>query len=285
MSLLSDLSASISGLAAEASPRIVAVRGADGSSFSGFIWRTGLVVVAEEALEGEEELDLLFADGKTVKAKLAGRDPTTDVALLETETSEFPEWAAAPAATPGSLALVAGRSEESLVARLATIVSVGPKWQSRRGGEIAARITLDQRLSRRSEGAAVIAPDGSLVGMAVTAAGGRAIVIPTLTIAAAVATLKEKGYVPRGWLGVMLHPMTAGSGAIVLSAEDDSPAAKAGLLVGDVITTWNGEDVGNVGNVAQRLTVASVGQQIKLGVSRGGNAHELDITIGERPRG
>jgi S1-C subfamily serine protease len=107
-------------------------------------------------------------------------------------------------------------------------------------------------------------------------------VIPTSTIARAVATLSEKGYVPRGWLGVMLHPV--GEGAIVLGIEGESPAAKAGLLVGDVITTWNGEPVSSVGGIASRLASGSVNATVKLGVLRGGNASDIDVTLGERPR-
>lgn len=283
MSLLSDLSASVTGLAAEIAPRIVAARDQKGATVSGLIWKTGLVLIAEEVLEGEEEIDVIFADGHTAPAKLSGRDPSTDVALLSVETGEFPEWAAAELPQPGALVVIAGRTEESLVARLASIVSVGTKWQSRRGGEIAARLTLDQRLSGRSEGSAIVSADGSLIGMAVTAASGRAIVIPATTIAGAVKTLNEKGYVPRGWLGVMLHP--APNGAIVLGVEDKSPAAQSGLLIGDIVTTWNGEAVASVGSVAQRLATGSVGSKVKLGVSRGGNAVDVEVTVGERPRG
>ena len=87
---------------------------------------------------------------------------------------------------------------------------------------------------------------------------------------------------PRGWLGVMLHPV--GQGAIVLRIEDESPAAKAGLLVGDVITTWNGEAISSVGGIASRLASGSVNATVKLGVLRGGNASDIDVTLGERPR-
>ena len=97
-------------------------------------------------------------------------------------------------------------------------------------------------------------------------------------------TLEEKGYVPRGWLGVMLHPVGTGAGAIVLGVEAKSPAEKAGLLVGDVITTWNGEAVSSVGNIAQRLAAGTLDSTVKLGVLRAGNARDIDVTLGERPR-
>src|SRR4029079_7167793 len=126
---------------------------------------------------------------------------------------------------------------------------------------------------------------GALIGMAVTSGNRRAIVIPASTIARAVATLAERGYVPRGWLGVMLHSIVQGPGAIILSVEPDSPAAKAGLLVGDVITTWDGEAVTSVGALAGRLNASAVKTAVKLGVLRGGNAITVNVTLDERPRG
>lgn len=284
MSALTELSDAASSLAADIAPRILAVRGSDGRISSGMIWRTGLGVTAEEALEAEDEVEVLLAGGTTAKATLAGRDPSTDVALLKFDTGEFGDWAAAGAVRPASLVLVAGRGEDSLIASLAGVGEVGAAWRSMRGGEIDARIALNVRLSARTEGAAVVAPDGTLVGMGVSSPRRRAIVIPTSTIARAVAALSEKGYVPRGWLGVMLHPVGTGSGAIILGLEENSPAAKAGLLVGDVITTWNGETVSSVGNIAERLTTGTVNSKVKLGVLRGGNAVDIEAVLGERPR-
>lgn len=284
MSLLADLSNAAAALADDIAPRIIAVRGADGRSSSGIIWRTGLAIAASEALDGDDEVEVLLADGKVVKATIAGRDPSTDVTLLKFETGEFADWAVAPTPKPASFALVAGRGEASLLASLTDVIEVGPAWRSMRGGEIDARITLAVRLSSRAEGAAVVAPDGTLIGMAVTSPRRRAIVIPSTTIGRAVATLAEKGYVPRGWLGVMLHPVVQGAGAIILSVEADSPAAKAGLLVGDVVTTWDGAAVESVGEISSRLVASPVGTQIKLGVLRAGHAIEVGVSLGERPR-
>ena len=285
MSILSDLSNDAAALAEQVAPRVVAVEGANGRISSGFIWRTGLVVTAEEAHDGEDELTLHLGNGATSKATLAGRDPSTDVALLRAETPEFGDWAAADAVKPASFALVAGRGEDSAIATLTSVGEVGPAWRSMRGGRIDANIVLALRLSARTEGAAVVAPDGKLIGMAVSSPRRRALVIPASTIARAVATLNEKGYVPRGWLGVMLHPVGSGAGASGRGIEDGSPETAAGLLVGDVITTWEGDAIGSVGSIAQRLGGSAVGSKVKLGVSRGGNAHDVEVTLGERPRG
>ncbi|MGN6486661.1 MAG: S1C family serine protease [Devosia sp.] len=285
MSDLLALSNALAALTAEAGRRVIAVRNPGGGTVSGFIWRTGLAVTAHEALEADDEVEVLTGEEKTVKAQLAGRDPSTDVALLKFDTGDFPDWALAPTPAAGSLAVLVGRAEGSVLSSLASVTEVGAPWRSMRGGEIDARLTLGIRLASRAEGGAVVAPDGSLVGMAVNGARRRTLAIPASTIGRAVATLSEKGYVPRGWLGVSLHPVGQGGGAIVVGLERDSPAARAGFLIGDIITTWNGEAVASVGDVADRLSAGTVGQSHKLGVLRGGNALELDVVIGERPRG
>lgn len=281
---LQALSASLAALTAATAPRIIAVQGRDGRQLSGFIWRTGLAITADEVLEGDDELAVIGADGKVAAAQVIGRDPSTDVALLKLETGEFADWAHAGSPAPGSLAVLVGRGEDSVLSGLASVTEVGAAWRSMRGGEIDARITLDLRLSPRSEGGAVVAPDGGLIGMAVTGARRRTIAIPASTIARSVATLSEKGYIPRGWLGVSLHPLAADGGAIVVGLEPDSPAANGGFLVGDIITTWGGTAVRSVSDVADRLNAGTVGKTISLGVQRGGSALELEITIGERPR-
>jgi S1-C subfamily serine protease len=285
MSDLVALSNALAALTAEAGRRTIAVRNPSGGTISGFIWRTGLAVTAHEGLEADDEAEVLTPSGTAVTATLAGRDPSTDVALLRFDTGDLPDWTAAPTPVPGSLAVLVGRAEGSILSSLASLAEVGPAWRSMRGGEIDARLTLGIRLSARAEGGAVVAPDGSLVGMAVHGARRRTLAIPASTIARAVATLSEKGYVPRGWLGVSLHPVGQGGGAIVVGLEPGSPAANGGFLVGDIITTWSGQPVGSVGDIAERLVGGIVGQAVKLGVLRGGNALELDVVIGERPRG
>jgi S1-C subfamily serine protease len=282
---LSRLSADIANVVASADPRLVAVRGADGTIASGLIWRAGLVVSAHEALGGEEEFTLTFSDGSTQPAQLAGRDPSTDVALLRTETAAFEDWATAATPRPGSLVVVVGRGEYSARASLATVSEVGPAWRSLRGGTIDARITLDIRLSGQTEGGAILAPDGKLIGLAVAAPRRRAIAIPASTVGRAVALLADKGYVPRGYLGISLHPVGEGGGAIIVGLESGGPAQQAGFLIGDIITTWSGEPVRTVGGVSNRLGAETVGTIIKLGVLRGGSPINVDVTVGERPRG
>lgn len=280
---LAAVSDALAALTADAARRVVAIRDGEGRTLSGFIWRTGLAVTAHEALESEEEADAILPDGTVARAQLAGRDPTTDVALLRLATAEYPDWVWADQPAAGSLSVLVGRTAESVLSSLAAVSEVGPAWRSMRGGEIDALVTLGLRLPSRLEGGAVVSPAGRLLGMAVSGARGRTLLIPASTLSRAVATLAEKGYVPRGWLGLSLHPVGQG-GVIVIGIEPDSPAAQGGLLVGDIVTTWEGNTVRSVADVALRLGAGTVGTKARLGVLRGGSALELDLSIGERPR-
>ena len=98
MSELIALSNALAALTAEAGRRAIAVRNPNGATVSGFIWRTGLAVTAHEALEADDELEVLTPAGTTT-ATLAGRDHSTDVALLKLDTGEFPVWTPSTPAT------------------------------------------------------------------------------------------------------------------------------------------------------------------------------------------
>jgi S1-C subfamily serine protease len=284
---LGGFSAALAEATENAAARVVAVAGGGPWSISGVIWRSGLVVTAHEGLSGEDEFTVTLPTGERQTAALVGRDPSTDVALLKLETGEAGDWPVAPAPTAGALALAVGRGENGPIAAFGPVAEAGPAWRSMRGGLIDARLVLGLRLGGRMEGGAVVAADGSLIGLAVSGPRRRALAIPATTVERAVKVLGDKGYVARGYLGVSLHPVAgpgAEGGAIVVGLEPDGPAAKAGLVVGDIITTWNGSAVKSVGSVSERLGTDVVGQTVKLGVVRGGNAIDVDVTIGERPR-
>jgi S1-C subfamily serine protease len=280
---LSTVSQSFAALVAETAKRTVSIGDSEGGRVSGFIWRTGLVVTAHEALADEDAFSVTLPDGRDMKGVLRGRDPSTDVALLTVETGEFADWGPAPAPAVGSLAFVVGRGEGSPLATYGMIGEAGSAWRSMRGGQIDARITLALRLPSRLEGAAVVDAEGTLVGMAVTGVGRRAIAIPAATIERTVKVLSEKGYIPRGYLGVTLHPIEA-KGVIVVGVAGDGPGAKAGLAIGDVITTWDGTAVSGYRDLLNRVAGSAAGQSANVGVLRGGNAIDLHIVIGERPR-
>ena len=284
---LKQLSASLAGLVAAAAPSILAVRSYRALS-SGFLWKPGLIVTADEALAEEGDIEVTLAGGKRVTATVAGRDPTTDVALLRAETGNVPAIACTgtpPAA--GALAVAVGSQEGCPVAALGATAISGPGWRSMRGGEIDARIELDLSLRRQSEGGLTLDADGRAFGMAVFGPRRRVLVIPGATIARVAAQLDAHGKVGRGYLGLGLRPVRldrdAAIGAMVMGIDADGPGAKAGIHQGDIITAWNGEPIVSVAAMLRVLGPASVGKTVAVSLRRAGETRVVDLVIGERP--
>jgi S1-C subfamily serine protease len=266
----------------------VAVRAGRARS-SGIHWRPGVIVTAEEVLDSDEDIKVTLAGGREVAASLVGRDPSTDVAVLRVEPDGSPvaEVSDSGSLRPGHAVLVVGNHEGAPVANLGIVSYVGGAWYSQRGGTIDTLLRLDLRLSPAAEGGALVDMQGRVLGMVVSGPRGRALAIPGSTIDRAVDRLLAKGYVGRGYLGAGLQPLRPrnreGEGVLVVSIDPDGPAARAGLLVGDIVKTWNAAPVSRVREVMQLLGPDSVGSSVDLALSRGGAPGALKVVIGERP--
>src|SRR5262249_36007639 len=130
---------------------------------------------------------------------------------------------------------------------------------------------------------------GHVVGMTVLGPRRRALLIPSSTIDRAVDQLLTRGHVFRGYLGAGLQPMkqeraSNGSeasdrrrGALVLSIDPNGPSARAGMLVGDILTAWNGEPIERVREVMRLLGPESIGTTVDLGLIRGGAPTALRV--------
>ncbi len=279
---LAALSRATAAAVASAAARVVRVT--DGRrQTSGLLWSEGRIVTAEECLAADEGLSVTLPDGRSVPVELAGRDPSTDVALLTGETgpADAPDAAATPAV--GALALAVGRGEEGPIAAFGIVAAAGPAWTSAAGGRIDARLRLSFVLPHALEGGAAVDATGGLLGIAVADPRRRGLVIPVATVGRAVATLAEKGYVGRGYLGLALQPLRRkGGGLIAVEVSEDGPAAAAGFVVGDIVTTWEGAPLGSMRELARRLGPEAVGRQARVGVTRGGSPLELAVSVGER---
>ena len=164
MDLIAQFSDALANRVDAASPCAVALR-LGSRPRAGILWRPDVVVTSEQ-LVGDRDSVIVAHAGQEVAAKLAGRDPGTNVAVFRLETA-LPGLLPSPAAAPrvGSLALMLGANEAgAATARLAMVHSVGPAWHSMAGGEIEALIRLDARLGA-DEGGPVLDPAGGLLGM------------------------------------------------------------------------------------------------------------------------
>lgn len=282
---LADLSRALASLVERAATGVVAVH-SHRSLSSGFAWRDGLVVTAEEALAEEGEVAVTLPGGERRDATLLGRDASTDVALLKVEgLSSGPVTAAEPPRV-GALVVAVGAEGGFPRASLGAIAHVGPEWHSMRGGRIDARIDLDLSLRRQSEGGPVLDSSGGLVGMAVLGPRRRVLVIPASTVERVAASLQRHGRIPRGYLGLGLRGVRVdggGRGAMVMGVDEAGPGARAGVRQGDVVLTWNREAVAGADALTRKLGPDSVGQAVTLGLRRAGEPMDVTITVGERP--
>lgn len=281
-------------LVEHAARSVVAVHAAGRRRLSGIHWRPGIVVTAEEVLGEDDEVKLTLPGGAEVAASLVGRDPTTDVAVLRFQADGLPvaETADAGSLRPGQVAVAVGNHQGAALASLGIVAFAGGPWQSQRGGAIDSFIRLDLSLNPAAEGGALVNTEGRVVGMAVLGPRRRVLAIPSATIDRVVDQLLARGHVFRGYLGAGLQPVwvtdrsveasTGGRGVLVVSVDPQGPAARAGVLVGDIVTAWDAKRVSRVREVIGLLGSDSVGATVELGLVRGGAPLSLKIVIGER---
>jgi S1-C subfamily serine protease len=285
---LSLLSSAVAGVVARATPAIVSVH-SHRSRASGFVWKTNFVVTADEALADEGEISIELSDGTVRPGKIAGRDHTTDVALLRIDAKDNAKDIAPIKLSPsvpmlGSLSVVVAAERGVPAAALGTVSLVGGRWRSLRGGEIDARIELDVRLRHNHQGGLVLDASGDAIGMAVLGPR-RVIVIPAATIERVAGRLETHGRIARGYLGVGLQPVKLddGVGAMVMNVDKSGPSAAAGIRQGDVIVGWNDDKISGVRSLLQALGPDSVGSVAEVTVRRAGDPVRFKLTIGERP--
>jgi S1-C subfamily serine protease len=282
--LLSSLSTALEGVVAKARPSVVSVHSRR-SRATGFVWKQGLVVTADEALADEGEIAIKLADGTSRAATIAGRDHTTDIALLRVDTAGLtPATLSSHVPALGALSVVVAAERGTPTAALGAVSLSGDRWRSLRGGDIDARIELDVRLAFSHQGGLALNTAGEAFGMAVLGPR-RVLVIPSATIERVAARLETHGRVARGYLGLGLQPVKLddGIGAMVMSVDKTGPAAAAGIRQGDVIVAWNGEKLSGVRALLRALGPDSVGSVIDVAVRRADEPMNFKLTIGERP--
>ncbi|HKM74257.1 MAG TPA: S1C family serine protease [Stellaceae bacterium] len=293
--VLSGLSEALVERARRAQPLVARIETTGRLIRSGTLWQKDVVVASEQALPEIDEARVTLVDGSTFPARLAGRDPGTNVAVLKLDGSPDPARLPAAEPNPGALALAFGAGGGEVSVRLGIIQSIGPAWHSRAGGRIDRRITLDLTLREQEEGGPVLDAGGGLLGISTLGPRRRVLVIPTTTVEGVLEPLLSKGRVERGWLGLALQPVLvpegmqpeAGQsrGLMIMGVAKGGPAAQAGVLTGDILLTVGGEGVDRPAMVAQHLGPESVGQPIELRLLRAGKVLSLGATVAARPPG
>jgi S1-C subfamily serine protease len=255
------------------------------------VWSAdGLVVTADHVIENEEEITVGLAGGERVKAQLVGRDPGADVALLRTERSSAAADLAPEGSTRvGNIVLALGRPGANVQASLGVASAIGGPWRSRSGTQVDATLRSDTTFFPGFSGGPLIDTQGRVIGVNSSRFRGGNLTIAASTVGKIVALLREHGRVRRAYLGVAsqavrLDTAAAGqeSGLLLVNVEADSPAGRAGLLVGDVLLGIEGNPTLRAEDLQSQLGPERVGTSVRLQLLRGGAAHELTATLAER---
>jgi len=267
-----------------------------GSGF--FISADGYAVTNNHVVEKAEGVQVTTDDGKTHKAKVIGTDPRTDLALIKVEDGPFP-YVKLSDKSPriGDWVLAVGNPFGLGGTVTAGIVSA-------RGRDIGAGayddfIQIDAPVNKGNSGGPTFDTDGNVIGVNTaifSPSGGSvgiAFAIPSETVNSVVAQLKEHGSVTRGWIGVQIQPVTQEiaeslglkktDGALVAEPQANSPAQKAGIEAGDVITMVDGKEIKDARDLAKKIGALPPKTSVKLTVLHKGSEKTLTLTLGELP--
>ena len=269
-------------------------------SSSGVIWRPGVIVTAEHALRRDEDIQITLPDGQVANAKLVGRDPSTDLAVLKCEQAATPvsSFADTSRLKPGELTLVVGRSRASGPVATLGIVSLVAQERHAWGATLSPYVRLDVALQRINVGGAVVNSSGQIAGIATPKfAPMGALAIPVATVDHVIDVLLAKGRIPRGYLGVGLQPVRLPenlreslqrrekTAVMVLEAEPGSPAQAAGVVIGDILIALEGKPVMRLEDVHAHLHGQNIGKVLAAEFLRGGERRPVSIRVAERPNG
>jgi S1-C subfamily serine protease len=291
--MLTELSNDIASIVEGAAPSVVQVQGR-GRPASGVVYAAELVVTTARAAGDDEHPRVRRADGELLEAALVGIDPATRVALLSVSGLAAPPFKPAPLPRVGHVAVAIARSWSNSLTATAGLVSVigGPLPTGHRRS-IEQVIRTSAPMHEGFAGGAFVGTNGELLGVATAASiRGLGVVIPAAIAWQAAAELLKRRGQKRGYLGIAAQPIRvpdkqrgiagADEALLIVGVKDGTPAADAGLLVGDVLLSLEGHTLASPDDLFDLLIGDRVGQAATLRVLRGGVPADVKVTVGER---
>jgi S1-C subfamily serine protease len=293
--IASELSNALAGAVDAAAGSIVRVEGRARGTSSGVVWGAdGVVLTAHHSLDRDEDVHVGLADGRTLEATVAGRDPGTDLAVLRTPASDLrPAAWRDEAPRAGQLLLALSRPGRAVRARLGIVSAVSGPWRTRSGARLDRYFEADVALERGFSGGLFVDTAGQGLGLA-TAGLMRAtpLAVPPATLRRVVEQVLSHGRVRRGFLGVGGYPVALPSalaesegqrgGLMLVSVQEDAPAAAAGLHIGDVILKADGQPIVHPADLLPFVDEDRVGAEIAVRLLRAGSTLEVRVKVGQR---
>lgn len=264
---------------------------------SGIMYAADLILTADHVVERDEDIKVTLDDGTEISARVAGRDAGSDLAVLKLERAAgtVAEATKSPARL-GQIALALARpSPDGIEASLGTVSAIGGPVRTGRGGMLERYIRTDSISYPGFSGGPLVAADGTVLGINTSGLGrGTAITIPADIAWQIADILARNGHIKRGYLGIRSQTVEIPSasqkvlkreqatGLLVVSVENDSPASKSGLIVGDILVAVTGVPVLHHDELFAQLNSDVVGKSTPVEILRGGQPQTLNILIAER---
>jgi S1-C subfamily serine protease len=291
----SALSKSIAEAIEAVQDSIVTVHGGGRSSASGVVWRPGVIVTVRHALRRSDSLRVAQR-GEPFPATLAGADAGTDLAVLRVDSAAGKPTIAAQPTRAGEVVLAVGRSALGDISASSGIIArIGSGWRTWRGGQMDSLIRPDLQLYVGQSGGALVNEGHRVLGINSSALARNAVItVPATTIDRVVDAILERGHVPRPFLGAAMQAVPVpeaqrshfaegvAEALLVLHVEPNAPAAAAGILVGDLIVSLDGQFVHNVHEVQHRISSLKVGAPVAIVLIRGGVRMDLTVILADR---
>jgi len=261
---------------------------------TGVHWRSGLIVTANHTVRVDEDITVTRPDGRAIAATLAGRDPAIDIAVLKVDAPDVAvaDLGESNAVRVGHLVLAVGRGP---CASWGVVSAIGEGRGPRSAG--GALFSLDLTLYPGFSGGPLVNAQGQVIGVNSSGTSRHLqLAIPSAAVTRVVDELVRRGRLARPYLGVGTQPVSLPealrqrfnleqpTAVIVVAVQPSSPAASAGLLMGDIVISLGGTSITDPGDLASVLRPDHVGEDMTVSVLRGGEPRDIRITVGERPR-
>jgi putative serine protease PepD len=262
---------------------------------SGFVYDTdGHVITNQHVVDGAESVSVKFADGKTYSAKVVGADPSTDLAVIDVDA---PASALKPLELADSSAVEVGDGviaigspfglEQTVTTGI--VSALHRQITSPNNFSIDDAIQTDAAINHGNSGGPLLDMNGDVIGVnsqIESDSGGNdgvGFAVPSDTISRIVGALIDDGSVEHAYLGVAIDDSSGTSGASLAEVRSGTPAARAGLRTGDVVTKFGGTSVGSADELRRLVDSKQPGDQIELTVERNGKTQTVNVTLGTRP--
>ncbi len=295
--ILKDLSSWMSRAVKQAAGFTVGVEGREGYPSSGVVYAQGLVLTSDHTVEREEDIEILLADGTKQGAKVAGRDPLSDLVLIElnSKTGSRAERSK-EAVEVGQLVLALGRpTEEGIQASQGIVSIVNGVCRTRKGIALEGVMRSDAVRFPGFAGGPLVDVDGRLVGVNTFGSSlGTSITLPVEMAWQVAEKLRTEGSVKSGYLGIRSQqvalPETSAlgrkqsTGLLIVGIEPESPADAAGLMVGDILVGLDGQATADHEDLLEKLMSGIAGKRVSAECLRAGKREEIPLTVGTLDR-